>query len=78
MGRGTAYPMVSGGASGPIFIEPKERFRCRRSSRDLIMIPPGTGVRPYRASAHSEAQGPRAAMVIFGARIRERIPLQLE
>lgn len=37
------------GDTVPVFIEPNTRFRLPESSRDAIMIGPGTGVAPFRA-----------------------------
>ena len=63
----------SGGrrASARVFIEHNERFRLPAdTSRDVIMIGPGTGVAPFRGFLqHREAQGATGRnWLFFGAR----------
>ncbi|MGB7737869.1 MAG: assimilatory sulfite reductase (NADPH) flavoprotein subunit [Steroidobacteraceae bacterium] len=58
-------------AKARIFIEPNERFRLPAdTSRDVIMIGPGTGVAPFRGFVqHREAQGATGRnWLFFGAR----------
>lgn len=58
-------------ATARIFIESNERFRLPSdTTRDVIMIGPGTGVAPYRGFLqHREAQGARGRnWLLFGAR----------
>jgi sulfite reductase (NADPH) flavoprotein alpha-component len=58
-------------ATARIFIEPNERFRLPAdTSRNVIMIGPGTGVAPYRAFLqHRAVQGAKGRnWLLFGAR----------
>jgi sulfite reductase (NADPH) flavoprotein alpha-component len=58
-------------ASVPVFIEPNERFRVPAdSSRDILMIGPGTGVAPFRGFVQERAEtGARGRnWLFFGAR----------
>ncbi len=58
-------------AKARIFVEPNERFRLPAdTSRDVIMIGPGTGVAPFRGFVqHREAQGATGRnWLFFGAR----------
>jgi sulfite reductase (NADPH) flavoprotein alpha-component len=58
-------------ARGRVFIESNERFRLPAdTSRDVIMIGPGTGVAPFRGFIqHREAQGASGRnWLFFGAR----------
>ena len=58
-------------ARGRVFIEQNERFRLPAdTSRDVIMIGPGTGVAPFRGFVqHREAQGATGRnWLFFGAR----------
>ena len=63
--------LTSDDAVARVFIESNERFRLPAdTTRDVIMIGPGTGVAPYRAFLqHREAQDARGRnWLMFGAR----------
>ncbi len=58
-------------ASVPVFIEPNERFRVPAdSSRDILMIGPGTGVAPFRGFVQERAETGASGRnwLFFGAR----------
>ncbi|MGV8960998.1 MAG: assimilatory sulfite reductase (NADPH) flavoprotein subunit [Stenotrophomonas sp.] len=59
------------GATAPVYIEANERFRVPAdSSRDIIMIGPGTGVAPFRGFVQERAETGAAGRnwLFFGAR----------
>ncbi|MEO8000587.1 MAG: assimilatory sulfite reductase (NADPH) flavoprotein subunit [Arenimonas sp.] len=59
------------GAQLPVFIERNERFRLPQdSSRDILMIGPGTGVAPFRGfvQERSEVGATGKNWLLFGAR----------
>ncbi|EWS77625.1 NADP oxidoreductase [Xylella taiwanensis] len=57
---GAASGFLAGVAEGdtlPVYVEPNERFRLPAdSTRDIIMIGPGTGVAPFRAFVQERAE----------------------
>lgn len=59
------------GGSLPVYIEPNERFRVPAdTSRDILMIGPGTGVAPFRGFVQERAETGAAGRnwLLFGAR----------
>lgn len=59
------------GGQVPVYIEPNERFRVPAdSSRDIIMIGPGTGVAPFRGFVQERAEAGAGGRnwLFFGAR----------
>jgi len=70
------------GARARVFIEPNERFHLPAdTSRDVIMVGPGTGVAPFRGFLqHREAQGASGRhWLFFGARhLQSEFLYQLE
>ncbi|HEX9208473.1 MAG TPA: hypothetical protein VF851_09555, partial [Steroidobacteraceae bacterium] len=73
--QGAASSFLAGLAGEPaqarVFVEPNERFRLPAdTSRDVIMIGPGTGVAPFRGFLqHREALGATGRnWLFFGAR----------
>ncbi|WP_049622864.1 assimilatory sulfite reductase (NADPH) flavoprotein subunit [Frateuria defendens] len=67
-GAASAFLAASEEDAGvPVFIEANERFRLPQdSSRDVIMIGPGTGVAPFRAFVqHRREQGARGRNWLF-------------
>ena len=58
------------GGSLPVYIEPNERFRVPAdTSRDILMIGPGTGVAPFRGFVQERAETGAAGRnwLLFGA-----------
>lgn len=70
------------GARLPIYIEPNERFRLPSdSTRDLIMIGPGTGVAPFRGFVQdrvADGASGRHWLLFGGAHFRDDFLYQLE